>query len=228
MKSGPRYGYNVPPLFSADFTYHRHNLYLKHALDRVVATVALVCLSPVFAGIALAIMFEGWFVKGSRGPVLVVERRISAGHPFSLIKFRTFYRQDDELQRDLAGTTDFINKRRTTRVGKLLRRHYLDELPQFINILKGEMSIVGPRPWPERQHDAILAEGFQAKRLLRGGLCGPTQGLKGQPTKQASQAADPEELLVQEYLSRSPLGVVLCDLRQLRDTFRVFVRGEGL
>ncbi len=223
-----RVGFNVEPLFSPDFRYTRNNLYLKHALDRAVSVVLLLLLAPVFLLIALAILVEGLIRPEQRGPVLIAERRITAGRPFELLKFRTFVMRDEEAYAHLKGTTDFINARSPTRTGALLRRFYLDELPQLFNILKGDMSLVGPRPWPEWQYRAMLDEGFQAKRLVKGGICGPVQGLKGQSDKQSGLTVDPEERLVRDYLSHSALGVVLLDLKHVYLTFCVFVRGEGL
>ena len=223
-----RVGFDVEPLFSPDFRYARNNLYLKHALDRVLGAFMISILTPVFLAIALAILVEGWIRPERRGPVLIAERRITAGRPFDLWKFRTFLMRDEEAYAHLKGTTDFINARSQTRTGALLRRFYLDELPQLFNVLKGDMSLVGPRPWPEWQYRAMLDEGFQAKRLIKGGICGPVQGLKGQSEKQSSLTVDPEEGLVRDYLSRSAFGVVLLDLKNVYLTFCVFLRGEGL
>ena len=223
-----RVGFNVEPLFAADFRYARKNLYLKHALDRALSACLLLPLAPLFLLIALAILVEGWTFPTRRGPVVIAERRITAGRPFELLKFRTYLTEDDELNAHLRGTTDFINARRLTHTGALLRKFYLDELPQLFNVLKGDMSFVGPRPWPEWQYRAMLDRGFQAKRLVKGGLCGPVQGLKGQSKEQQGLIVDPEDKLVQDYLSRSALGVVLLDLKELYLTLRVFLRAEGL
>ena len=221
-------GFNVEPLFPPDFRYTRNNLYLKHALDRLIGACLLLLLAPLFLLIALAILVEGWIFRERRGPVMLAERRITAGRPFHLLKFRTFLDEDDELYAHLEGTTDFINARKLTRVGTLLRRFYLDELPQFLNVLKGDMSLVGPRPWPERQYRAMLDEGFQAKRLVKGGICGPVQAIKGDSKVQSGLTVDPEDGLVRDYLSRSALGVVLLDIKQVYLTFWVFLRAEGL
>ena len=78
--------------------------------------------------------------------------------------------QDDTLNADKKGTTDFINDRDLTFVGNVLRKYYLDELPQLVNIIKGEMSFIGPRPVPEDQYISTLEQGYQAKRVLRAGL----------------------------------------------------------
>jgi lipopolysaccharide/colanic/teichoic acid biosynthesis glycosyltransferase len=115
---------------------------LQHAFARtlslLVALVALVALSPLLAVIAIAIKLD------SPGPVLFAHKRVSAhGRPFTLLKFRTM--QDGRARRS---EWEGDNRDLVTRVGKWLRRFRLDELPQFVNILRGEMNLVGPRPHP--------------------------------------------------------------------------------
>ena len=103
----------------------------------VVAMVALLLFAPVVLLIAAAIKLD------SRGPVLFVHTRVGAhGRPFRLFKFRTMGDgpRRSEWERD--------NRDRVTRVGKLLRAFRLDELPQFVNVLRGDMNLVGPRPHP--------------------------------------------------------------------------------
>jgi len=102
-----------------------------------VALVALVALAPVLVVVALAIKLD------SPGPVLFAQMRVGAqGRPFRLLKFRTM--RDGERRSEWEGD----NRDHVTRVGRWLRRFRLDELPQFINILRGEMNLVGPRPHP--------------------------------------------------------------------------------
>jgi lipopolysaccharide/colanic/teichoic acid biosynthesis glycosyltransferase len=135
------------------------NLYplIKHVLDVVLALVALIVLSPLLLALALLIRFT------SRGPVLFRQTRIGQyGRPFQLLKFRSMHAgADDRLHREMnlselrgdrspPGTDGRVfllqHDPRITRVGCWLRRTSLDELPQLINVLKGEMSLVGPRP----------------------------------------------------------------------------------
>jgi exopolysaccharide biosynthesis polyprenyl glycosylphosphotransferase len=107
-------------------------------LSLVVAVVALVTLAPLLAVIAIAIKLD------SRGPVLFTQQRVGIhGRPFTLLKFRTM--QDGRARRS---EWEGDNRDHVTRVGKWLRRFRLDELPQFVNILRGEMNLVGPRPHP--------------------------------------------------------------------------------
>lgn len=133
---------------------------LKRAIDIVGSIVALVCASPLFVAIAVAIKAT------SKGPVFFRQRRIGQhGRPFVFLKFRSMYLGNNhgihkeyvqqliagKAQRQQAngarqGVFKLTKDPRITRVGSFLRRTSLDELPQFINVLKGEMSLVGPRP----------------------------------------------------------------------------------
>jgi lipopolysaccharide/colanic/teichoic acid biosynthesis glycosyltransferase len=138
---------------------------LKRAFDLTVAGTALVFLAPLFAAIAIAIKLE------SSGPVFFKQPRVGwRGRRFQMLKFRSMdadaeLRKDDLLPLNEAGEGLFklANDPRVTRVGVLLRRLSLDELPQLINVLKGDMSLVGPRPLvPE---DDRCIEGFDRRRL---------------------------------------------------------------
>ena len=107
-------------------------------LSLVVALVALVMLAPLLAVIAIAIKLD------SRGPVLFAHHRVGLhGRPFTLLKFRTMH--DGRARRS---EWEGDNRDHVTRVGTWLRRFRLDELPQFVNLLRGEMNLVGPRPHP--------------------------------------------------------------------------------
>jgi lipopolysaccharide/colanic/teichoic acid biosynthesis glycosyltransferase len=117
----------------------------KTVLDRLASAVALVVLSPLFAALAL------WVVLESGRPVIFRQLRAGKdGVPFSMLKFRTMVPRAVELGRDLALSDDPFglvpNDPRITRSGRFLRRTSLDELPQLWNVLRGQMSLVGPRP----------------------------------------------------------------------------------
>src|SRR5262249_36864249 len=126
--------------------------FLKRSMDVALSLTGLIVLSPVLAVIGLAVRLT------DKGPVLYRQTRIGLrGRPFTIIKFRTM-REDAE--RDLGAVWSVPHDPRCTSVGYYLRRSGLDELPQLWNILRGEMSLVGPRPErPEftqeflKQHD---------------------------------------------------------------------------
>jgi exopolysaccharide biosynthesis polyprenyl glycosylphosphotransferase len=114
---------------------------LKRVMDWAISLVALVLLAPVYAGIALAVKLN------SNGGVFYVQERIGLyGKPFNIIKFRTMVQDAERLGPQLSSDAD----PRITSVGRFLRKSRLDELPQFFNVIRGDMALVGPRP--ERAH----------------------------------------------------------------------------
>ena len=123
---------------SGKFRPSRFQRAFARILSLSTALIALVALSPLLALIAIAIKLD------SPGPVLFAHQRVSAhGRPFTLLKFRTM--QDGRARRS---EWERDNRDHVTKVGKWLRRFRLDELPQFVNVLRGEMNLVGPRPHP--------------------------------------------------------------------------------
>lgn len=139
---------------------------LKRTFDVVGALILLVLLSPVLLAIALAVRVS------SRGPVLYHSVRPGVGgETFACLKFRTMRNDADQLQADLESINEasgplFKIRRdpRMTRVGSLLRRYSLDELPQLCNVIGGTMSLVGPRPLPERDFERL--QDWHKKRYL--------------------------------------------------------------
>ena len=139
---------------------------MKRTFDIVGATLLLIASSPVFLTIAVIV----WLT--SRGPVLYrSERPGIGGTPFHCLKFRTMFRDADQRQADLESLNEangaifkIRDDPRLTPIGRILRRFSLDELPQLINVLKGQMSLVGPRPLPMRDFDRL--ESWHKKRYL--------------------------------------------------------------
>lgn len=131
---------------------------LKRTMDVVVSILALILLLPVYVLIAIAIKLD------SKGPIFYLQERIGkGGKPFKIIKFRSMFVNAESKGPSLSSKDD----PRITKVGKFLRKTRLDEFPQFINVLKGEMSLVGPRP--ERQYfiDQIVKIAPHYKHLHR-------------------------------------------------------------
>jgi exopolysaccharide biosynthesis polyprenyl glycosylphosphotransferase len=154
---------------------------IKHALDRSLALFSLLVLSPVLIAIAVAIRL------GSPGPVLFRQRRVGRdGREFDVLKFRTMrespHNGEFELPDGLApGGVEGVDRR--TAIGRLLRSSSLDELPQFLNVLRGEMSLVGPRPErPEFvQQFSSAVERYDDRHRVKSGITGWAQvsGLRG-------------------------------------------------
>jgi exopolysaccharide biosynthesis polyprenyl glycosylphosphotransferase len=148
--------WNAPVEYVGQFPtipLHRRDLpigafLLKRALDTTVSAIALTLLSPLILAIALAVKF------GSKGPVFYRAQRVGRkGRTFACYKFRTMVVNADQLKEDLKHLNEregvlfkIAKDPRITSVGRVLRKYSLDELPQFYNVLRGDMSLVGPRP----------------------------------------------------------------------------------
>ncbi len=192
---------------------------IKHAIDRIVAAIALIVLSPLLGLIALAVRVSS--------PGRILFRQPRAGHDgkvFDLLKFRTMVEVEGDVDyapdAGLApGGVEGADRR--TRVGRLLRRTSLDELPQLINVLRGEMSLVGPRP--ERPEFAELfrqeLERYHDRHRVRCGITGWAQvhGSRGQ-----TPLADRVEL-DNFYIEHWSLGL---DVKILLLTIPALLRGS--
>jgi exopolysaccharide biosynthesis polyprenyl glycosylphosphotransferase len=145
---------------------------LKRAIDFSLSLIALVFLSPLLAVIALLIKVD------SRGPVFFIQERVGAArHRFDMMKFRTMCADAEIRQQELEDRNEvegaafkIENDPRVTRVGRVLRKLSLDELPQLINVFKGEMSLVGPRPLPLRDVSRIASEWQNRRFSVKPGL----------------------------------------------------------
>jgi lipopolysaccharide/colanic/teichoic acid biosynthesis glycosyltransferase len=184
---------------------------LPRAVDVLIAAAALVITSPVLLVAAIAIKLD------SHGPVLYRQRRAGlGGAPFDLYKLRTMHPGADPVG---VGTPVLAGDSRVTRVGHFLRRFSLDELPNLVNVLVGEMAIVGPRPTLEAQVE--LYPPHQRRRLeVKPGITGWAQvnGRAGIPWDERI------ELDVWYVDHRTPL----LDLRILGRSLRMLLTGHGL
>ncbi len=137
--------------------------FTKEITDKIIASLMLIVLLPVFAIVAIFIKID------SKGPVFFMQRRVGKdGKIFKTFKFRTMVNGADKITKGV-----YIDKGNpyVTRVGRVLRRTGIDELPQLINVLKGDMSLVGPRPTLEYQVKKYNE--FQRKRLsMKPGITG--------------------------------------------------------
>ena len=193
---------------------------LKRAMDVIVSAAMLVLLSPAILAIALLILVD------SGRPVLFRQRRAGRdGEPFTMVKFRTMVRgAEDQLDRlvDLEELEEpafkIANDPRVTRIGRRLRRFSLDELPQFVNVLKGEMSLVGPRP-EEEAVVALYDERQRTRLAVKPGMTGPMQVYgRGDLTFEERLAME------RDYLDNLS---VTGDLAILLRTPGAIIRGEG-
>ena len=141
-------------------------LFAKRIVDISLTLLAFPVLLPLFLIVAVAIKME------SRGPVIFVQQRVGfRKHLFPLFKFRSMYQDAEERIKDLEHLNEadgpifkMENDPRVTKVGRFIRRTSIDELPQLINVLRGEMSLVGPRPMSQRDVN-LFDKGIQRKRF---------------------------------------------------------------
>ena len=198
----------------------RSTMLLKRLLDICVASVLLVLLLPLAGIVALAILLE------DGGPVLFSQTRAGVGgRPFTMWKFRTMVRDAEAMLADLVPfdtleepVFKMSRDPRATRVGRIIRRFSIDELPQIVNVLRGDMSIVGPRP-----EQADLVERYTPEHRVRlqvkPGMTGPMQVYgRGELSLEERVAVE------RDYIENMSLGR---DLRILAMTVAPVLTGRG-
>jgi exopolysaccharide biosynthesis polyprenyl glycosylphosphotransferase len=201
-------------IFSKDFKKSRLELAAGRLVSICVAAAGLVATAPALALIALAVKLD------SRGPVFFVQERVGKdGKPFRLIKFRTM--------RPLEGpSSEWVrdNTHRVTRVGKILRKFRLDELPQFVNILRGDLNLVGPRPHPVSNFDLFMREipYYGLRSVVRPGVTGWAQVRYGY----ANDLAEETEKMRYDLYFIKHLSLWI-DILILVDTVKTVFFGRG-
>lgn len=203
----------------------------KRALDVLLSLGLLALFSPVFLAVFASMALEGLLVARHRGPFFLTEERGSEGEIFHLPKFRIIrmdafesIRKEQKYQHIKPMEEDARN---LTRVGAILKRFYLDELPQLYSILKGEMSFVGPRPWPLEPYYEELEKGIYRKRLIRPGLTGLVQANKGITGGPDEWTLDFAYIGFMHSVS-SGWAKLLFDLRVLTRSTKTVSAGKGL
>jgi exopolysaccharide biosynthesis polyprenyl glycosylphosphotransferase len=200
--------------------YRRARSMSKRVFDIVFAVVAIAAAAPVMAVIAAAIKLT------SPGPVFYISERVGLnGVPFRMIKFRSMCAGAD---RDTAGMIASIDSSpvffkvkadpRVTPVGAIIRKHSLDELPQFFNVLCGSMSVVGPRPQVQREVDAY-DETMRRRLLVKPGVTGQWQ-VSGRSNLSAAESIRHDMSYVNNWSMRLDLNIIA-------RTVGAVVRGEG-
>ncbi len=201
----------------------------KVIFDKAVAAVLLLLAAPVLLLLKLAYLIEGWLIPANQGPMFFSYNAVSAGKVFPKYKIRlikTAYIDPEGAARGdwHAYSAEWTPDSRTY-VGRFVKKFYLDELPQFYNILRGDMSVVGPRPLAEHHYQRDLDQGNVTRFLIKGGLLGLGHIMKGTP-----EMGNPkyEYEYIDQYIKLSPLGLLWLDLKIIGKGIKVVLQGKGL
>jgi lipopolysaccharide/colanic/teichoic acid biosynthesis glycosyltransferase len=194
-----------------------------------VAGLLVLLLSPLFLLALVALALNMLLVPRDRGRWFYRERRISRGLEFDVLKFRVL-REDvlaEAAERD--DTYARLYERdhaNLTHAGRIIKRIYADELPQLVNVLRGDLSLVGPRPWPVPMVERQVADGLDYRLRVIAGWTGPAQVRKDSGAKSQATVLDLEYVELCRTISGPQL--LWHDLRVVGQSFRTMLRGRGL
>ena len=202
--------------------------FFKVAFDKFVALVLLTISVPILFLLKVAYVIEGWLIPENAGPMFFYYWGVSAGKKIPKYKIRLIkqkYIDTEGAKRHdwLAFSAEWTPNSRTY-VGEFVKKFYLDELPQFWSVLKGDMSIVGPRPISVLHYERDKAQGNVSRSLLRGGLLG-----LGHINKGTSEMGNPvyEYEYIDQYLKRSSFGLLRLDLWIIWKGLKLILKGGG-
>jgi lipopolysaccharide/colanic/teichoic acid biosynthesis glycosyltransferase len=202
---------------------------LKLIFDKIVALLLLLASAPILLAIKLAYVIEGFLLPENRGPMFFSYNAVSQGKIIPKYKIRLIKQKFIDPEGAKRGDWHAYSAEWTpdsrTHTGHFVKKFYLDELPQFFSILKGDMSIVGPRPLAVHHYERDLQQGNVPRRLLKGGLLGLGHVMKGTP-----EMGNPvyEYEYASQYLNRSGAGLLWLDLTIIARGLSVVLKGKGL
>ena len=210
-------------------------------MDKLFVYPALFVASPFILLVAVVIKLDGWINPENAGSVFYTEPRISADKLFKVIKFRTVTRKGLQWVYEKPETRSISRCYPRTQAGKFVLKWYFDEIPQLFNILRGEMSFVGPRPHIIKVYKDDIQEGCFYRKIIKAGLFGIPQACKrnlkherifsqvGQRRKTAIQALRTiDGIYANECMNRSIFGILIFDWVIIARFFTIFMRGNTL
>ena len=202
---------------------------LKRFFDIAFSSIVLICAAPIFLVLWMAYKIEGLILPEHAGPMFFHYVAVSGGRSIPKYKLRII--KIGCIDPELASLHDWHafrnewNPACRTSVGRFVKKFYLDELPQFYNVLIGDMSMVGPRPLAVHHFERDVAQGNVARKLIKGGILG-----LGHIHKGTRQMGDPkfEYEYAEKVLSGSSLDILMLDSWIIWRGLCVVVRGKGL
>lgn len=202
--------------------------FFKTVFDKVVALVLLMFSAPILLLLKIVYVIEGILIPDNAGPMFFYYWGVSEGKQIPKYKIRLIkqkYIEPEGAKRHdwIAFSAEWTPESRTM-TGEFVKKFYLDELPQFWSVLKGDMSIVGPRPISVLHYERDKAQGNVTRSLLRGGLLG-----LGHINKGTTEMGNPiyEYEYIDEYLKRSSFGLLMLDLWIIWKGILVIIKGGG-
>ncbi|MCD6184215.1 MAG: sugar transferase [Deltaproteobacteria bacterium] len=201
----------------------------KVLFDKVMAIIFLIFAAPILLIVKIVYVIEGWIIPENKGPMFFSYNAISKGKIIPKYKIRLIKTKFIDPVGAKKGDWHAFSAEWTpdsrTHVGQFVKKFYLDELPQFYSILKGDMSFVGPRPLAVHHYQRDLKQGNVTRYLLKGGLLGLGHVLKGTP-----EFGNPvyEYEYADKYLKLSSFGLLWLDLKIIGRGIKVILKGKGL
>lgn len=200
----------------------------KFVFDKVFSSLILLCCIPIFLFLWCFNIINGLIRPEDQGPLFFCYNAVSCGKVFKKWKIRLIKEKyiDQELEKTgdwHAYKNEWMPQARTL-MGRFVKKFYLDELPQFFNVLCGDMSIIGPRPLAMHHYERDVAQGNVTRTLLKGGLLGYTQIQKGTPEFGKPQY---DYEYAWQCLQRSSLGLLRIDLCIMAKGLVIMLKGGG-
>ncbi len=202
--------------------------WLKLLFDKVIALAFLFSMAPILLLLKIFYTIEGLLIPENKGPMLFYYHAVSKGKIFRKYKIRLIKMRfiDQELAKEgkWEAYSSEWNKDSRTYIGSFVKSFYLDEIPQFWSVLKGDMSIIGPRPLAVVHYERDLNQGNVTRKHLKGGLLGLGHIRKGK-----EDFGDPkyEYIYLDKYLKLSEFDLLKLDVSIIFKGIKLILKGEG-
>lgn len=200
----------------------------KLIFDKLFSLIAIIVASPIFIAILIAYFLDGIIHPEHKGSIFAPYIASTCGRKFNKYKFRLAKESlvDHEARKrgDYRAYPSQFKPANLTRVGKFLKKYYLDELPQIFNIFKGDISFVGPRPFAWEHYQRDLSQGNVARKLQKAGLFSYSHTRKGTPDFGKPEL---DYDYMEQYMKLSALSLLWTDIKIMAKGIKMILEGKG-